>query len=423
MGNSVSDWASPSDWGHRDRYQNRITDSDYGSLWSTGQQGPSGTVYGAGSQVRMRDVNQPHIHKVLALRREAPMYRTMDWGHPLALERAEISMPRRLDVKNRVTDNQDYYYKGVAMPTVSYGNMMRGVARGEKLIIPSSLGTDRLFLMGLGSTAIAKSIPDVPDFSLPRFIGELRQGLPKVPLTIIGSGRKARDVGSEYLNYQFGLMPTISDLQKLFELLMSPGAKDVVENNLDREFRVRKVLAKGETTVNTDLTFTSEMYTSFYQVSRRNKVTSSRTQSYRIWSSCSFKYFQVRRLNQLITDLEQQLGMGVIPTLIDFWNLIPWSWFVDWFTNLNDVITNLSYLGKDGLHLQRGYIMGTYVDAETLRHTGTINGVPFETIGTVRYERKYRVKASPFGFGLTWEDFDPFQMSILAALGISKLRF
>jgi hypothetical protein len=33
------------------------------------------------------------------------------------------------------------------------------------------------------------------------------------------------------------------------------------------------------------------------------------------------------------------------------------------------------------------------------------------------------VKASPFGFGLTWKDFDPFQLSILGALGLNRLRF
>jgi hypothetical protein len=34
--------------------------------------------------------------------------------------------------------------------------------------------------------------------------------------------------------------------------------------------------------------------------------------------------------------------------------------------------------------------------------------------------RKLRIKASPFGFGLSEEDFTDFQKSILLALGISR---
>jgi len=35
-------------------------------------------------------------------------------------------------------------------------------------------------------------------------------------------------------------------------------------------------------------------------------------------------------------------------------------------------------------------------------------------------ETKQRVRANPFGFGITWEGLSPFQLSIAAALGISK---
>lgn len=116
-------------------------------------------------------------------------------------------------------------------------------------------------------------------------------------------------------------------------------------------------------------------------------------------------------------------GFGAVPRAIDFWNLIPWTWFVDWFTNINHVITNLSYLGRDGLYLQRGYIMAHYRDVETSSQGRTFMGRPFLTTGVRTFERKYRVRASPFGFGLTWQDFDPFQLSILGALGVNRLRF
>jgi len=35
-------------------------------------------------------------------------------------------------------------------------------------------------------------------------------------------------------------------------------------------------------------------------------------------------------------------------------------------------------------------------------------------------ETKMRQRANPYGFGLTWSGLSPFQLSILAALGINK---
>jgi hypothetical protein len=424
MGNQVQDWFSDSQLGYRDRYRNVISNSDIGSYYTSGQKPDRTIKYASGHQSRIRDINKPLWHSWERLRTKHPQFRNYDYGNGVAIERANISPVSSLDLSIKLTNQVNGYYEGVFAPTVSYKNLMNRLAQNNKLVIPTTLGNDQLGLWGYGSTAIKKSLSNVPDFSLPRFIGELREGLPKIPLSILKTEKKLRSVGGEYLNYQFGVMPTVSDLQKLFELLMHPNSKKIIQRQLDHEYRVRKVLDKGQTITNTDLSTNVGEYGTLPSSFTSNiKCTRTRTQSYRVWSSVSFRFYQVHMLQGLINDLEKQLGMGVIPTAIDFWNLIPWSWFIDWFTNLNHVITNLSYLGKDGLYLQRGYIMGHYSDVTVERQSRVFMGTPIETIGTISYERKYRVKASPFGFGLTWKEFDPFQTSILAALGISKLRF
>jgi hypothetical protein len=328
-----------------------------------------------------------------------------------------------MSTKALLTGNVYQHYDGIYFPSVSYKTRMASLAAGSRLAIPSALGTDLPSLWSYGSTAIARSIPDIPDFSLPRFIGELREGLPKIPLRQFAKEKKLRSVGGEYLNYQFGIMPTVSDLEKLFQLLLSPRAQKVIERQLDHEFRVRKVIDKGTVSTTTDLSSSSEANTLTLTWRSNTKLIRKQTTSYRVWSSCSFKYFQVNRLQQLINDLERQLGLGLQPTALDAWNLVPWSWFVDWFTNLDDVITNLSYLGKNGLYMHHGYVMGSYEDVTEERQTCNYMGKPVETIGRTSYKRKYRVKACPFGFGLSWKDFTPFQLSILGALGTSRLRF
>lgn len=423
MGNTVQSWFGESMYEYRDRYRTRVIPSQAVSQYLTGSKPPDARI-ASGVQERIKDRETPGYHRIMKLRRKPGygMLRSLDLGHHYAQEKVSLSMPKHIREKAWIGGSTYYHYEGAFMPTVTYGQQMQAMAFGRSIPIPSDLGADYLQLIAYGATAVKKSIPSVPDFSLPRFLGELRAGLPKIPGAIIKSEKKLRSVGGEYLNYQFGVMPTASDVQKLIELLMHPKAKEFIQRNLDEEFRVRKLLDKGETTTTTDLNGSHELNTvsGFVGTPSGNQ---RRVQSYRIWSSVTFKQMQVNRLNELINDLERQVGMGIVPTAIDLWNLVPWSWFVDWFTNLNDVITNLSYLEKNGLYLKYGYVMGTFRDVTTVTQTRNIGGVTHTTTGIAHYERKYRVHASPFGFGLTWKDFDPFQLSILGALGISRLRF
>jgi hypothetical protein len=341
-------------------------------------------------------------------------------GSGFASERVEMTMPQ-------IVSAGDFRYKpwlgfeGVVPPTTAYKAAMANIAGGKFPPIPSSLGADLTTLWGYGSTAIAKSIPDIPEFSLFRFIGELREGLPKIPLKLLAKERKLRNVGGEYLNIQFGVMPLISDVQHFIEALHNPHFRSAVKHELGKEFRVRKVLDKGSVSVTRPTTGTERAVAT--GLSGDNGWIRTDTK-YRIWSSCSFAYHQLTELDRLLDDLDSKTGgLGAVPTAIDMWNLLPWSWLVDWFVNFNHIATNLSYLGRDGLYLQHGYIMGQFSDVETSYIGGKVYSSSLSSTGVRTFERKYRVRASPFGFGLTWKDFNPFQLSILGSLGLNRMRF
>jgi hypothetical protein len=304
--------------------------------------------------------------------------------------------------------------------------MALSLANGTFPGIPSALGTNRSNLIALGSTAIARSLPNVPPFSVPRFLGELAQGLPAIPGKALLKGRSVRNVGGEYLNFQFGVAPTLNDIGPFIEYLANIK-KAIRQTHFGETTRVRKTIDKGITTSrvpytssdysvrNVNGTWTSTVPNSGY-VSTRSE--------YRIWSSITFVYDQVRLLDQMISDFEDWLGLqNIVPTAIDIYNLVPYTWLVDWFANFNHVITNLSYLGRDGLYLRHGYIMATYDDFVTHECRMSVDGRSIYLSASANFTRKYRVKASPFGFGLTFKDLDGFQTSILAALGVNRLRF
>jgi hypothetical protein len=115
------------------------------------------------------------------------------------------------------------------------------------------------------------------------------------------------------------------------------------------------------------------------------------------------------------------LGIRITPEVL--WNLAPWSWAIDWFSNLGDVVSNLSDWATDGLALRYGYIMEHKSIYVTYSLVGKPRFLPEGTFASdvIAYrETKRREKATPFGFGLDWNTFSPRQLAIAAALGITR---
>jgi len=148
----------------------------------------------------------------------------------------------------------------------------------------------------------------------------------------------------------------------------------------------------------------------------------------RTWFSGAFTYHlpsDYRSRNELMklgARADALLGIDLTPEVL--WNVTPWSWAVDWFSNAGDVISNLSDWATDGLVLRYGYIMEHSFVKNTYRYTGTGRlqqpKSVFPSPVTAISETKRRLRASPFGFGVDWSGLSPFQLSIAAALGLSK---
>lgn len=146
----------------------------------------------------------------------------------------------------------------------------------------------------------------------------------------------------------------------------------------------------------------------------------------RQWFSGAFTYYlpdsdELGGLGRLA--LEADRLFGVVPDIADLWNLIPWSWLVDWFVNVGPVLQNLANYSKYGLVMPYGYMMEhTIVEYQ---YTFTPSVKTDKIVGggvnlVIVDETKKRVQASPFGFGVTWDGFNPGQLAILAALGLSR---
>lgn len=285
------------------------------------------------------------------------------------------------------------------------------------------------YLDVLGTVAISRVIPTNPLSGLTVFLGELRQGLPRLFGADFFRSRAAlaKSAGSEYLNYEFGWKPLVSDVKAFArsvlhskELLKSYEANS--GKRIKRHYAPPSVRGISITT-SVGVHYPSPtLNTGFYVNSAQNKKIETRTTTDQWWFDGCFTYYLApswtdrgheQRANYL-------LGTRLTPEVL--WDLSPWTWAADWFANFGNVVHNVSAFANDGLVMPYGYVM--FLQQERYRaeltfqyksHTGKTT-----VASTVDYERKQRRKATPFGFGLLPSSFTNRQWAITSALGLTK---
>jgi hypothetical protein len=237
----------------------------------------------------------------------------------------------------------------------------------------------------------------------------------------------AKDAADEYLNIQFGWRPLVSDITDFGKVVRNADAVlKQYERDAGRLVRRRTNLPTDRESWET----TTPSPTIWEPVSSNLRATGGtgitrHSITRRRWFSGAFVYhlptgYDSRSRLDRYALLADRLGLSLTPDTL--WNLAPWSWAVDWFSNAGDVIQNVSNFSNDGLVMAYGYVMEHSIHRVTytwdLPHVngGRLNVQPL----TLVTESKVRVGANPYGFGVTWDDLSPFQLSILGALGISK---
>lgn len=105
------------------------------------------------------------------------------------------------------------------------------------------------------------------------------------------------------------------------------------------------------------------------------------------------------------------------------YDAIPFSWLLDWFANIGDILDNFRGLQSRGVQLLWGYLTETseYYADYLAYHTFTPTGQTFFTsAGTCAQKAIRRIRATPFGFGVQFGSLSQSQIEILGALLASK---
>lgn len=297
--------------------------------------------------------------------------------------------------------------------------------------------TDDTTLTVEGTRALNQMRPTAPLSGLGVTIGELREGVPK----LIGAGalkalmgdargrhRVLKEGSDEYLNWEFGWKPLVSDLmdasravqqsEKIINQLYRDSGRDVRRRF---GFPVTK-----ETTIEE----VGGAYpnppgpTYLWDASGRTYLTT--TTMRRVWVSGMCRYYvppadDLRgRIQRQAMEANRLYGLRPDPEVL--WNLAPWTWLADWVSDTGALIGNLSSFAFDGLVWKYAYLMEHTIETRKYDLVGarTYTGASPQCSVTVVRESKRRVTATPFGFGLDLDSFSLRQWSILAALGISR---
>lgn len=243
-------------------------------------------------------------------------------------------------------------------------------------------------------------------------------------------------VAGDYLNVQFGWIPFCKDIAALadYALFSKQYIDDITSGN--NVWQKRKGTL-ANVTIGTKLgkiyTAGCEPTLSFMCETKSidgnlcqgvAEVWSEETTT--CWAEGAFKYYRpefdinlpyygstVAAVNRHLT------ASGLRLTPYHVWKAIPWSWAVDWFSNVGRIIEANDAINLDGMVTKYLYLMHHHLRKITSFHTLFLPQGAVSLSNTRFVDVKQRQSGfSPYGFVLGG-DLSSTQWSILAALGLS----
>jgi len=340
-------------------------------------------------------------------------------GGPLDLRRHEVK-PQATSVSVKMEDaSKIVTCYGTTYP-IFYGAPAAGLA--QTALPASGLSAAQ----GAGATAWNKFKPGKPKTSMSVFIAELRD----LPSMLKAKSYAHRNLGKHYLAYQFGWLPFLSDLRKMYQT--QQRMEQILENihHLNGKWIRRHGTVEDTTSGAVGWNLTGSSLPVFdpmipYEVARSFRSSGYSSTHVKVWFAGAFRYYvrDVERklmVNPMSRNLRRKI-MGLTMTPADVWEAIPWSWLIDYFSNVGDILSNMDSGFVDELVAKYAYVMRSQVTmAHQVSLATCLNGTTIQ--GTIErtIETKARAVADPFGFDVGG-NLTSHQLGILAALGISRI--
>lgn len=296
------------------------------------------------------------------------------------------------------------------------------------------LGTSFPVLTGDGSDygaeAYRRMKPTKPTFPGLNAIYELREVPEMLRQRFLESGLYA--IPNYWLALKFGWEPLLNDIRNCIRFQQAAQKKLawLLRHN-GKPVRTRVDLADSE--VESAVTrydwrtpspgFVTQYY-SGVPYSLEKTVTKNK-----IWAAARFRYWLPpgpRDINW--TRAMNARLFGLMPSPVIIWNMLPWTWLSDWFFDTGNILSNMDAgvaerCAADWFYVMREQTQEYRAEYHATMYLNPSNALHPITTSSVRGTTlKTRVVGDPFGFGTKDIDLSAMQLSILGALGLSRVR-
>jgi len=288
-------------------------------------------------------------------------------------------------------------------------------------------------LMDIGAKQILYNLPGQPLADIGQTLGELRrEGFPRTrSLASFKTSFTPRKGAEDYLTWQFGYRPVIQDIYALARTLDTADKQWSAYLRGARKLQRRRFDFPPETSsTTTDVAVGGTIYPPLASTLASGQATTlrrTRTIVVKRRFTAAYTYAAPDFLGLADTQVfvrkalqyQKQYGLEIDPSLL--WNLTPWSWLIDWFLPVGNFINSASNLVLGNTALPWAYISEQYSVVDVYERPGArlCDGSDVGMLQVIT-DYKRRIPASPFGFGVSWQDLSPWQVSILAAIGINR---
>lgn len=237
---------------------------------------------------------------------------------------------------------------------------------------------------------------------------ELRE-LPKLAFSV--GNNIIKNLARNHLTASFGLAPLMNDIKRMFEF----------QESLDKRLKdLRKLANEGSLSRTQSVgTYSATSFDRQYPMQSVGKfitadVTGNTTE--KVWGHITWiPHDNFPTLPSAQQALAEKAIFGKTIDLATIWELIPWSWLLDWFGNAGDLI-----------QLTRNIVPAGHGPIQIMRHKRTVYTTPEIGLNTkdgsmsacaVTIESKQRSPASP-ALDATLPVLTAQQMSILGAISL-----
>lgn len=208
----------------------------------------------------------------------------------------------------------------------------------------------------------AQCMPGRRRYSLVYSVAELRD-LPRTLRDsmaffqdIFGHVRDLKSLGDLYLMYRFSYESTVKDVMRLLEMPAKISAD--VNRLLSRSgksttFRSRRVVNEKLATLPG---FTTEVFDIFDE----SGASHSSNEGFHSWEvrvainlRLQLPYVDIPGAEKILLVLQE---LGALPSPSDIYNLIPWTWLIDWFTGVSDYLEAVEAITFDESLINYGLV-------------------------------------------------------------------